>query len=117
MSIKHGYFIFKNVGDGCLLSKYGNDTLKSPLTECAKLIRGNQSGDLFIGIYRSTWIELGFAGENLNETIGQSLLEIKPKHNGVYTLTWYDGEVDKPRFTGEAMVYENILVGSYTDAK
>lgn len=116
MSIKHGYFIFKNVGDGCLLSKYGNDSLESPLAECAKLIKGSQCDDDYIGIYRTTWVELGFAGNDLDETIGQSLLEIKAKHSGVYTLTWYE-EGKETSFTGEAMVYEKILVGSYSDAK
>jgi hypothetical protein len=52
-----GYFVFKNIGDGCLVSKYGNDSLKSPLTESAKLISGELPNDLFTGTYRTTWIE------------------------------------------------------------
>jgi hypothetical protein len=112
MSIKNGYFIFKNVGDGCLVSKYCNDTLESPLTECSKLVSGNILNDPFIGIYRSTWIETGYALTNLADTTDQTLLKIELKHIGIYKLTWYEGA--KVCFTGEAMVYENVLVGSYT---
>ena len=55
------YFMYKNIGDGCLISKYANSGIPSALTESAKRLifinDGSMPGDLFCGTYICTWIE------------------------------------------------------------
>lgn len=51
-----GYFVFENVGDGCLVSKFANWNGHSPSTECAKIKKGSVFPG-FEGEYYSTWIE------------------------------------------------------------
>ena len=102
-----GYFVFENAGDGCLLGKYSNWRLHSPLTECTKLIRMNDLQPGFAGSYRSTWIE----GNQISGGVGQATLRIAPKANsqGIFTLEWSVDAV----FHGEGMLYKDLLIGAY----
>lgn len=106
---KLGYFIYRNIGDGCLVSKYCNEALPSPLTECANrtgpLADNEFPPDPFSGEYLVTWIEsVNPDGvERCNLTIRR-----KPSATGeIYMLEWHD------RFRGEAMVFDGNLVGAY----
>lgn len=106
-----GYFVFQNVGNGCLISKYSNWTLPSPLTECAKKLRKSEpTKDDFEGEYNSTWIE-NPEHPTPTERVRQATLTIKTKPNteGIYVVEWSD----EATFHGEGMLFNDLLVGTY----
>jgi hypothetical protein len=105
-----GYFVFQQVGDGCLLAKYSNWTLRSPLTEAAKLTPMDQTVEAFVGQYFSTWIDNPALGDPFQQT-DRAVLKIQRKQGttGIFTLLWDNGQ----KFSGEGMLFNNLLVGSY----
>jgi len=73
-----GYFFFRDLGDGCLGSKFGNTVNLRLLTESATRTPDAQPdpSDRFIGRYVSTWLD----GNNENPIENnQSLLTIDRK--------------------------------------
>lgn len=102
-----GTFVFTDVGDGCLTSKYVNNGMNSPLVECCILIEEGNYKDHFLGLFRTTWIE------NKNESIISNLY-ISNKTESVYNLKWSKIEnPDEIIFEGIGMIYQGNLVGSY----
>lgn len=104
-----GYFVFENIGDGCLVAKYGNWNSRSPIPECAKR-RKEPYSEGFEGEYVSIWIE------DVSEPWGDSdpvILNIRQKagSTGVFTLEWSGGAT----FHGEGMLPGKLLVGAYWD--
>ncbi len=102
-----GTFVFTNVGDGCLTSKYVNNVMDTPLVEGCKLISEGNYQDHFIGNFKTTWIE------NENESIFCNL-NISNKTESIYNLKW--SNIEKPNkiiFVGIGMIYQGNLVGSY----
>jgi len=98
-----GSFYFRNEGDGCIMGKYLNQGMSTPLPECAKKSESTKELD-FEGTYQTAWHAHGSANE--------SMLEIKPR-KGKFFLTWTDKKSEQVLFKGEAMIVEGLLVGSY----
>ena len=106
-----GYFVFENVGDGCLVSKFANWNEHSPCTECARLKKGPVSLG-FEGEYYSTWIEEGDAADAAEGPCHVTLIiQAKKNATGIFTLEWSEGAT----FYGEGMMYGKLLVGAYWD--
>jgi hypothetical protein len=105
-----GYFVFQNVGNGRLVSKYANWTIPSPLTECSKLTKKEPDHDDFEGDYCSAWVE-NPNDPSPTEQVGQATLVIrkKAKAEGIYTLDW----TGEGTFHGEGMLFNRLLVGAY----
>ena len=101
-----GAFVFKDDGDGCLTAKWLNNDELTAYPEASKLIKNTNGEKKFEGQYTSTWIEGG-------SHIVQSTLSITSPSNGIYDLFWSRGSVTI--FTGRAMIYGELLIGSYWD--
>lgn len=100
-----GAFVFKDVGDGCLIGKWLNRDEPTAYPESAKFESKNKdSGEKFCGIYVTTWVE------QINLPINANL-EISKKNGTIYNLKWYNstGII----FHGNAMLYDGSLVGTY----
>lgn len=103
-----GSFVFRNEGDGCLTSKYQNaDSIEAPFVECSKLLRPISQTDVFVGEYRTTWIQEGSA-ENCTLTIARAL-----NNANMFSITWSTNQ--NSHFTGTGMLYGELLVGAYWD--
>ncbi len=105
----HGSFVFRNEGDGCLTSKYMNDSA-GPFTECCTLIKSVENPqDAFCGSWHSVWLQDN--GEQ-----GDAMLEIdrQKTNTKLFELTWTDKE-SNILFRGLGMLYETFLVGLYWD--
>lgn len=113
-----GYFIFQNMGDGCFASKYCHRLLSSPHPETMKRLidettttTNEPAQNIFLGRFRTTWIQDLNA---LNSEIATVVVNNKPGFPGIFELIWTDFNND-PIFFGEAMIHNEILVGSYWD--
>jgi hypothetical protein len=106
--MEHGSFVFRNEGDGCMTSKYMNDSA-GPFTECCTLIKAKNSHDVFCGTWHSAWLENN--GEPGNATLK---IDRQKSNAKLFELTWTDngGAV---LFSGLGMLYEGFLVGTYWD--
>jgi len=100
-----GSFIFRNQGDGCLLSKYVNNIALDPYVEACKMIPGEPLGNPFEGRYTSVWIEDN--GVRLD-----CVLIISTIPNNRYELQWRDRQ-GRSLYEGIGMLFESLLVGSY----
>jgi len=81
-----GSFFFRDEGDGCLTSKYMNDSsTECPFTEGCKLIPGTGTGDKFCGKYQSVWIE-----DNDKHVKAELLIKKNPKNSYTYKLYWHE---------------------------
>jgi hypothetical protein len=81
-----GYFVFINMGDGCLGSKYGNTGNLQLLTESGTRIGPQFGDDAFIGEYVVTWLDTINPVEHT-----QARLSITRKSGtlgGQYSLQW-----------------------------
>jgi hypothetical protein len=113
-----GYLIYVNMGDGCLISKYGNTASNNLFTEAAVRIQdteldslAGQSKDSFVGRYLVTWIE-GLTG---SDTATAHLI-IRPNSDAEhkYNLFWYDvSKANKILYYGQGMLYGDILIAAY----
>ncbi|MCK9403932.1 MAG: hypothetical protein M0Q26_11080 [Chitinophagaceae bacterium] len=118
-----GYFIFQNMGDGCIASKYCHRHLHSSHPETMKrllatpdereenLQNHQTERNEFIRRFRTTWIE------NLdaeNSEISTVVITAKVSFPGIFRLQWNDFE-NEPVFFGEGMIHKGILIGSYWD--
>lgn len=101
-----GAFVFKDDGDGCLTAKWLNNNESTPYPEACKLTTKEEGSSAFEGTYTSTWIET-------NNVVVESSLTIKRLSSGVYDLLWFRGTTTI--FTGRAMLYGDLLIGSYWD--
>ena len=101
-----GAFVFKDDGDGCLTAKWLNNDELTPYPEACKLDTKEEGSHIFEGTYTSTWIETRTTGV-------ESSLTIKRLPSGVYDLLWFRGR--ETIFTGRAMLYGELLIGSYWD--
>ncbi len=99
---KIGAFQFKDLGDGCISSKYFNGGMKHPYVECALRITPGES-DPFIGTYSTTWLE------EKDKAI-KATLTITGNGNGLYIVEWNETPVV---YHGEAMLTDGMLVGYF----
>ncbi|MDI9312773.1 MAG: hypothetical protein QM535_21365 [Limnohabitans sp.] len=99
-----GSFVFVNEGSGRLKSTFRNNGTDQPQIETCQIT--NKSSDLngFAGTYNSIW----------NEEDGNATLEIVQVDNSkFYNFTWTNTETNLPKFFGQGMLFEKILVGCY----
>jgi hypothetical protein len=63
-----------------------------------------------VGQYFSTWIDNPALGDPFQQT-DRAVLKIQRKQGttGIFTLLWDNGQ----KFSGEGMLFNNLLVGSY----
>ncbi|MBA4241441.1 MAG: hypothetical protein C0448_12000 [Sphingobacteriaceae bacterium] len=101
-----GAFVFKDDGDGCLTAKWLNNDESTPYPEACKLIEGTKGEKKFEGKYISTWIED-------STKVKHSNLSIISPSDGIYDLIW--SNATSTIFTGRAMLYGDLLIGSYWD--
>lgn len=102
-NIATGSFVFKDVGDGCLIGKWLEISDDAPYPESCKLIPSDIDSTIpFCGKYKTTWIQGG------NTTINGTI-EITRKNNNVYTIIW-NADI---KYTGNGMLYDGLLIGSY----
>lgn len=98
-----GSFAFKDDGDGCISSKYLENSHITPLVECAKL-DGKPGKELFEGNYKTTWVDAA-------TKYGNAELKIL-KTGNIYILTWF-GTSGKFSYEGKGFLYDGKLIGSY----
>ena len=98
-----GSFAFKDDGDGCITSKYLENSHITPLVECAKL-DGKPGKELFEGNYKATWVDAATG-------YGNADLEIVKKFD-IYELSW-KGISGKFSYEGRGFLYQGKLIGSY----
>ena len=104
-----GGIVFRHEGNGCLTAKYHHDgSRECPFTESCKLIDREVTNDVFIGRYRTVWLE----DSNRNHA-AELLIEQDPTNNALYKLTW--GNTANPTFEGSGMLFEDFLVCTYWD--
>jgi len=104
----HGAFVFRNEGDGCLTSKWINDTANTAYVESCKLLP-DENQDGFRGRYRSSWTE------DNNITVECDLL-IEPhrQNRQLFQLTWRrTGNAGTVLFQGIGMMHGDLMMGSY----
>ena len=99
----NGRFSFKKTHTGNLLGEFSNNLNEGVFTESADLC---ETIDGFEGTYKTTWQESGSA-----MICDLSIKKKYTKSNNIYTLIWSDSSGIK--FTGEAMIFDNILIGDY----
>jgi hypothetical protein len=106
-----GAFTFRNEGDGCLTSKYHNGSLSCPFIEACKLINPTtlNPNDIFIGEYQTIWLE------NNNHVAATLIISRRRNNPRLFDLNWRHPTTNAFMFDGTAMIYENILVGTYWD--
>jgi hypothetical protein len=106
-----GSLVIRNEGDGCLSIKYHHgDSRESPYTESCKRHGPLTTNDIFIGTYRTVWIE------DNDETVSADLIiERHPNNNDLYILRWRHRGTMNMIFEGTAMLYGQLLVGTYWD--
>ena len=107
-----GSFIFRNEGEGCLTSKYHHgDSLECPFVEACKLITTIDYDDIFVGTYRTIWLE-----DNNNHEVAELSIRRHQRNNNIFELFWRDPSNNQALiFEGTAMIYDNLLTGTYWD--
>jgi hypothetical protein len=107
-----GYFIFVNLGDGCLGSKYGTIINTLLLSESATKIQSSDPNDFYLGLYASTWLNAIHP-----DSQESSFLTIERKAYSLvqYVLTWHLDRDSHTRriYYGEGMRCESGLIGAY----
>ena len=105
-----GAFILRNEGEGCLTSKYHHgDSLDCPFTESCKLTTALNPNDVFIGTYRTVWLE------DTTHVVAELTIRRHPRNNNIFELIWRNNNNPAPVFEGTAMNVDNLLVGTYWD--
>lgn len=113
-----GYFFFKDLGDGCLGSKYSNTINFRLFSECAVRAQGSivNRPDNFIGQFVTSWLESD-ANDPIVTNQANLFIEIKPgTQGGQYRLRWQERQEDQTiLYHGEGMLCGLDLVGCYWD--
>jgi hypothetical protein len=104
-----GYFVFIDLGNGCLGSKYGNLGLVELLSEAATRISAQGAGDVWVGDFVSLWLDA------LNPpTHTRARLFIRPKTTSQYLLEWRaERAPNGVLYFGEGMISGGQLLGCY----
>jgi len=104
-----GYFVFIDLGNGCLGCKFGHLGIPLLLTESAVRASAQLPNDIWIGDYVSLWLD------SLNPpTHTPGRLYIRPKSASQYLIEWRaEQDLDQVLFWGEGMLSNGQLVGSY----
>lgn len=107
-----GYFVYRDLGDGVIASKYSNLRKERLFSESAtKTVTHLAEPDhAFLGSFDATWIDA------VNPAVsGQATLRItrKPNSNSQFILHWTDPFNGQPIFLGEGMLHDGILIGAY----
>lgn len=108
-----GYFVYTDLGDGVLASKYGHTRGTILFSECATRVADDQQepAHRFLGTYSVTWIDTVNPASNM---LSRLVIARKPNTTGQYLLTWMHPTNHGTIFYhGEGMMYENTLVGAY----
>jgi hypothetical protein len=106
-----GSLVFRNDGDGCLTSKYHhNESVDGPFTEACKLVSAPNVEDIYIGTYRTVWLD-----DNNDFMDATLIIEISEINNRIYKLSWRHSEDGDNLFTGTAMKFGDLLIGAYWD--
>ena len=106
-----GRFYFKLTTNGNLLGEFSNNYTDRCWTETANRI-GGQSSE-FVGTFITTWFE------KMQEKSITTKLVIRRKEGceGIYEVVWRadinENSDRNPKFQGEAMLCDSILVGDY----
>lgn len=113
MGLILGYFVFIDLGNGCLGSKFGHLGLPYLLTESAVKRPQPVLHDIWVGDYDSLWLD---SSNPPTQTLGRLL--IRPRSASQYLLEWRDERNfdNEPLFGGEGMISNGQLVGSYWNA-
>lgn len=111
-----GYFMFTDLGDGCLGSKYSNTINNRIFGETAMLVLPpvNAAPNSFIGDYFTSWLDL----EAIPDSGSQARLKIDLKPGslgGQFTLRWDNPHTNTPYYYGEGFICNGLLVGAYWD--
>lgn len=105
-----GSFVFRNEGDGCLTSKYHHgDSTTCPFTEACKLTTPPITNDIFIGTYRTVWIE------DNGHVESELTIRRHPRNNDLFELHWRNPTSGHLIFEGTGMIFERLLIGAYWD--
>src|SRR5580700_6099405 len=106
-----GYFIFINLGDGCLGSKYGNTDNNVLLTESATRTSAPDPQDIFIGHYVTAWLD---SINPVDHTQARLVISRKNGSASQYSLLWHsESNVHQVLYYGEGMLNDGRLIGSY----
>lgn len=103
-----GSFVFREVGDGCVNSKFQHgDSRNCPFTESCKLITAVIPDDVFVGTYRTIWIE------DNNQVSAELVIRRHLQNNSLFDLQWRNSTDNQIFYWGSAMLYEGFLIGAY----
>lgn len=104
-----GSFILRNEGDGCLTSKYHHgDSLECPFTEACKRTTPLINNVVYIGTYRTVWLE----DNNILVNATLTILE-HPNNENIYKLIWLNPDTNTRIFEGSAINFNGMLLGAY----
>src|SRR2546429_368470 len=106
-----GAFIIRNEGDGCLTSKYHHgDSSECPFTETCKRTTPLINDDVFIGTYRTVWLE-----DNNIHILAELTIQRHRKNSAIFQLFWRDVKNNGDIFEGTGMIVDDLLAGAYWD--
>jgi hypothetical protein len=103
-----GCLTLRNEGDGCLTSKYMNNTIDpGPFTEACKLMPGTGIAATFCGRYKTVWIESGLVDKS-----AELRISLRLHYPGIYDLEWHNSS-GITIFYGTGMLFGELLVATY----
>lgn len=110
-----GYFVYRDLGDGCIGSKYSNLRRERTFSESATktLDDAAEPGHAYLGSFAATWIDA------VNPVVSEQatlVITRKPNSNSQFVLQWSDPTDGLTVFHGEGMLCDGILVGAYWNA-
>lgn len=118
MKAPPGHFYLKLTDSKNLIGEFSNSNCNGNYTEGADLDTSQPPPDSgkFSGYYYSTWHDDSDGHESV-----LAKLEIRRKHNDIYSLEWYvadrlagrSGNSFELRFRGEGMLCDGTLIGDY----
>jgi hypothetical protein len=106
-----GSFVIRDEGDGCLFIKYHHgESAEAPFAEAAKLMGTDTPDDVFVGTYRTVWVE-----DNFNSVVSDLVIERNPANANIFRLMWNVTGTNELIYEATAMLYQDLLVGAYWD--
>jgi hypothetical protein len=104
-----GYFVFLDLGNGCLGSKYGNLGVDLLLVEAAVRTSGIVPNDIWAGDFVTIWLD-----DLTPNGHSRAVLHIRPRTDSQYVLEWrMQNRAAQILYRGEGMVSNGQLVGTY----